>query len=424
MRGRLIYFWKHPSWQQERYHIIFTQLMERISSPDPHFPSSCIKLYELLTKSSTRHDYIRFIRALRKALIHTQPPAKDWLRTICAALYTLDLTPLCQKILKLLKEHGSPLRAFSHLELFPLTYQALFQCPQAFKQPPLARWIQILQSQLNCNFDPLLQDNTPYLLASLQYDNKIRQLLRLGTPTKEGYFATLTKKVKIIPEFLALIEGMEKKGQKHLYINLQQRHKGTLFKEERFRNRAIESLAKKYPATFSIISLPRNSAFYAQSISGDIRASDFKEELLKESTEDTFFFSMPFPLEQRKALIDATHITFFNNKPFLNKSERRIFIEIFYLEIIDYLILELDVDSLNITCRDGIDRAGMTNALFYLWRLLKTNTLTFEEWETIEAILFAPALLVKKRPIRKRRFERFLLTAQHLMDCGAMQKLL
>jgi hypothetical protein len=179
----------------------------------------------------------------------------------------------------------------------------------------------------------------PYMQGNLPYilfENNIR----MGTPTYERHpFAS----AEIIPEFRALLEIYQMKGKKHLYINLQ-KTKADFFAKylgiwnEEHRSVAIEKLSKEFSGTFFVYNFSMNSKSY------------------------------------------------YHNKPDLE-----------YCREIQHLITEIQPDTYNITCRDGIDRAGLINALLY-W---------LEKGEVSETVLFVPALIVRQRAIQKHRFRRF-----------------
>lgn len=260
--------------------------------------------------------------------------------------------------------------------------------------------------------------------------------IRMSTPTigsNEG--------VRVAPEFLAYLDYLKSHGLSHTYVNFQDTRthrskdkvswfdKAKFFgiNNESFRTKAIEQLEKLYPDTFQVISLSRNNAFYEQTSffrnlsNFKVFSEKFIYELMNE--RDNGYFLPASWLRNREEtkvkltrLFEALNHMLFDNKLELSRNERKVFIEAAYFFI---AIMACEgAFSVNLTCKDGIDRAGAAHGLAYLSILCKelvngaSSQRVHELVEKFEGIIFADALTVKHRALMKGRFDRFYETAQ------------
>lgn len=398
-----LFFDQYPLWRKHRYQLILNALKIDITADDP------------------KEVFIRYLTNLRKALSHSkndpllQQKAFDFFTNT-------SLHSFCKEVVQLLKKSRPQNSVDRNLqERLKTTRLQIDNAPRSLKIPLFASIVQFLRGQLNINFDPYTQENTPYKL----FDLPSLPVLRLGTPTYEDYFASITKKAKITKEFLGFIDFLANHGKKLLYVNLQNRTPSWIGRNEAPKCFALESLSRSYPNTLYLITLAKNTLFYHQE--GPYALVDeaiiFRENLFFElrSKEGGFYFkSFPELIESDKIfeqLFAKVYKSYFHEKPSLTLQERLDFIELFYLEIEKYCIAKVKPHFVNLTCKDGIDRAGGANALLYFDTFLKNKeTLTEDEIQDLEAVLFGPAILVKKRPITKNRFERFCSAIKTLKD--------
>lgn len=379
-----------PLWRQFRYKLL-------------------VKNLNIQTETLPKKAFNSFLHEIRRKELHEE----------ALALFTkVEFKSFCKAIVHLMKRIGKAERGDDLFQTLQNTREAIQNTPNALRLPLFSTFCQFVRGQVNFRFDPYMQENTPYIL--FHYNNI--PVIRMGTPTCEGYFAPITETAHITKEFELFLQSYKKRGLKHLYINLQNRVPQMLGKNEAPRCRALEALAEQYPDTFTLVTLTKNSSFYSQEglFEHLDDAAKFKEQLLQQLfLEDSGFFfdQIPLLLESDQifaSLIQKVHTQIFAGKQILNQEERRAFIELFYLELEKYLIDLIKPNSLNISCKDGIDRAGAATSLLYFDTHLKGKKLTDEEVLDLEAILFAPALLVKKRPILENRFRRFMSAARYL----------
>ncbi|MDR3623912.1 MAG: hypothetical protein P4L16_02095 [Chlamydiales bacterium] len=464
---------KKPLWRALRYRLLLKNLKHSIEQESLLFlsiqekntlykkTSALLKLLNSYKEKEDRKVYLTFIKAYRCLLKgseyqqNSSPRSNKMLQHIAKAFFTeVDHHLFCNKLTEIMKRAGSfqlkllnkseydqdarflqwdwflrsPSKnseGFQHIsEDTKHFYNDLLSArasiehaPHALRIPFFAMLWQFMQGQLNLHYDPYTQENTPYKL--FETSNKI-PIIRMGTPTIETIFAPFTKSAAITNEFLAFLDAYKAMNKCHLYINLQNRNEAHFGRNEAPRCKAIEALSVQYPGTIIVLTLAKNTAFYHQEEQfTDIdNAQLFKTELLNQtkSTDGGFYFGdLPEELTSDKFFlshIDYVHTTFFADKALLKRNERLDFIELFYLELEKCYLNSLAIASCNISCKDGIDRAGGANALLYLDLLPKTK----ENLNYLQSVLFAPALLVKKRAITKGRFDRFITTAMRLIS--------
>lgn len=455
----------HP-WRQRRFELTLKQLQEAVQGTVAldrslsflHLQTQAVidtlRSQEFLSYSL---QYETFIKLLRKALKspsyakayrrgywdQSESAPMHLLHKLCIALFSsVDLGEFCLEVVELLEHMGTPTQASSEsasdttqldtplvhtlcpkdlLKSFPKTYQNIRACPQFLKQPLLHHVAQMAQGRLNLAYDPYVQENLPYVLFQISLNQRPVQALRLGTPTIEGIFS----RAKVTPEFRGYLQALQAKGKKHVYFNLQHRKSRYLSANEAPRSHALEQLQYDFPETFTLVSLAKNSPFYYQTgkSAGISNASDFKRHFFHElfAPKGHFYFPKSLQedsfLQQTRALIDTVHTAYFQDMPDLSLPQRLDFIEIFYTLLQESILIHCQADCYNTTCRDGIDRAGGANALFYFYHLLKEGRISSQEaLQQVKAIAFAPAIFVKKRAISQYRLKRFLTAAHRMLD--------
>jgi hypothetical protein len=399
---------RHPKWREMRYKIVLNSLKKA-------FPEHVLSLHKKF--SSHEKHYLAFIKEFRAA--YRKSIDVPLLHSIARHLFLkIDFSHFALSLVEHMAEAGHP-KKMPHgtlIDRFSEIWHGIHDAPHRLKLPMRSMTSQFLRGQFNVKFDPFLQENTPYHL----FNTDKCAFIRMGTPTKEGFFACITRTASVNEEFRAFLESYEETGERHLYINLQDRLKGHPGYDEEPRCKALENLALHHPKSLLIVSLNKNIAFWHQS--GQFKdlcsATSFKEEFLKQLLAGGYHFCEEAHItkELLKKLLFIVHEEFFANSHQLTLTERQDFVEIFYTFLIEYLIETLKPASVNITCKDGIDRAGTSRALYYLYDQLKTKGhLSPTTISHLKAILFAPALLVKKRPPTYHRFCRFQSAASRLL---------
>lgn len=244
--------------------------------------------------------------------------------------------------------------------------------------------------------DSLMEGNLPFLQFMLP-NSKKTAVIRMAMPAldEQRFFSN----EQIHPEFLAFIRGQNK----HLYVNLMKRHgmEGGLSK-------TLESLDSKEPS-FAVVTLDKNSSFYWQEGDFPSAAAAFKELFLRKMLDGKDFFwssQLSKNLEtDLRLILNQVHSDYFHENSLLDQKDRQNFIELTYLAILDYLAETLHPDSMNITCKQAMDRAPSL-AVLWQWKL------GLAKEEELAALLFAPPLLVHNRPTHRSRLNRLILALE------------
>lgn len=245
--------------------------------------------------------------------------------------------------------------------------------------------------------DQFLHANLPSKIGTLHHQT---ELIRMGQPIRDiPGFIWFWPSQEVSPEFLLFLESQPS----HLYINLMKR-KGS----EGSKTKAIEALEKKV-AHLYVVTLDKNSSFYSQSpdkFPTIWKNSEFKKAFLRQLQDKNGHYFWSHHLsdqswqEELIEIINQVHTYYFSNQVELTRQERQDFIELAYLLILDRLVEKWKPASLNVTCRQGIDRGPSLMALWMIHQGL------IDEREAAVQLL-APPLIVRNRPSHRSRIERF-----------------
>lgn len=253
--------------------------------------------------------------------------------------------------------------------------------------------------------------NLPSLLYTIAFFGekgiKRIKMVRMGSPTRESWF----EKPRIIEEFQGFLTHLQRQGKRHLYVNKQK-----TWGEEGRRSEKIKELELSNEHFFCVC-LPSDGDFYHQSgrFENVNQMEVFKPLFSKMLREKINFGYYHLPKCWRedpefckglRRVIDEVHALYFESKEELNPKERQLFIDLSYTHLILYFLKYSEVDSVNITCRDGIDRAGCEQSkLLYYFQIslgIEEETVAHEE---LQFLLHVPVYLAKSRPIVPERRE-------------------
>lgn len=116
-------------------------------------------------------------------------------------------------------------------------------------------------------------------------------------------------------------------------------------------------------------------------------------------------------------MVEQIHQKMFGGKDNLSIEERRIFIRLFYQNLMQKVLLETGVDSYNISCEKGCDQAAATQAEEFAYLAILNNcTNDPEVIKTFETNLFARAVIVNKSSIDEGCLERTIETVKFMLD--------
>ena len=273
----------------------------------------------------------------------------------------------------------------------------------------------IIGGELGSNYDPYLQGNTPYRLFELETTNRRSTCIRMGTTTMQ-----LTPiHPHITPEFVEFLQGQGPK-EHHLYINRQKR---TGVEGER--TRVLEAFQDRpdIQTKLTLVTLAADGDLYNQSdeFAPDCDFGTLKARLISELMQNNegFFFSEG--LKERlggengfatfldHGLEQAQRELGLPNGASLSQNKRRAIVFHFLNKtLVENLVDIVEATTYNNTCKDDIDRGGMANAYLYAMMYRPAADASAAELEkfaqNLEAIAFAPAMIVKKRGVVPHRF--------------------
>ncbi len=254
-------------------------------------------------------------------------------------------------------------------------------------------------------------DPGEYSLRSLSFTEGNTDFLRMPCPVTGS---NMFPNIDLL--FIGYLRDLKAKGEKHFYINNQSRDPdcdNRNFAEaglESKRVRKLEELAesKEFKGVFHVISLPRDSHFYAQKEDKNLTFTAFRQEYLGLITGNRQGFYIPDDLRDPEAfakILDEVHGTYFSARTELSREERKDFIHLFDAHLSEYFLSRLQPESVNITCKDGVDRAVGSSLLLQALLLRKRG-----EKLAREDILYGaawPAVLYHARAPKVHRHERF-----------------
>jgi len=257
-----------------------------------------------------------------------------------------------------------------------------------------------LTGHTNIGFDSHWQGNIPYKLFSTSLRGRFVNFLRMGTPTIEG----LTGLAKITPEFKAYLDDLAFRKEQHLYISLQKRDGN-----EAGRTLALQNLQREPDRkNFKLVVLAQDSSFYKQKGRGIQDADTFKKEFFLQMLEKEgsgFYFPEKWKNKRKfqdklKNLLDDVHYVLFSNKVNLEKQEKLDFIEVYYAYLSIFLSDYSQAGSINISCKDAIDRAGKLNSLVTQLIMIIQGKAEDPRHRQVHGVLtHAPALAAKSQAV-------------------------
>lgn len=269
----------------------------------------------------------------------------------------------------------------------------LFQKIKPFQEGDFFNYLRISLKALNRSKQKTTLSNDSYKEGNLpfwQFTFNGVKVIRMGLPIIETpYLQSLVFPPSINPEFASFL----KTTKRHLYVNLMKR-------------KGLEgpcSLSLEKTPGLTVVTLDKNSDFYWQKGEFPEDAESFKAIFFKQMMDPKGAYFWPFDIAL-EPIFDKVHADYFHNKLTFDTKERQDFIELAYLEILDFLVETLKPETMNITCQHAIDRAP---SLSVLWQF-KHGLASENE---VAALLFTPPLLMHNRSSHESRLERFISAA-------------
>ena len=262
--------------------------------------------------------------------------------------------------------------------------------------------------------DSLMEGNMPSVVV--RYGQKRVPVMRVGTMVLDVKNSSDSPSLAIDESFMHYLKAAGKMGKKHLYVNTVRRGIAHVKKNEIEvrRTKLLEGMESdvQLPA-FRMITLDKNSDFYFQieAFSELKEASQFKKRFLQhlfdEGEDGKFYWSKelkgPLWSDRVRALVEKVHTSYFAGKSELTVEERRAFIEIAYVFLIEAAIQQLDVDVANVSCHYCVDRGASLLGLVSLHQLLQQPEVSGLDLSKMMAYLFGPGIFLHNRPIHDYR---------------------
>jgi hypothetical protein len=341
-------------------------------------------------------------------------------RTLFANLQGLeDMKPIIQGLIqeanaRAIREHVE--EGYSSQKIWSRLsgdYAAMAKLLRHHPNGPLFKVLELLEENPFHVFDPLLQHNIPNQLFDLYAHDKRYPFLRIPAPIYQEFI----NRAIVNDEFkgFLLYYSNPDVAHKHLLINLQDR---TAWREH-VRCLALEELQKvpELQDALTVVTLATDTDFYHQLAPyhqvnhAHLFKEQFKELLLDEHAG--YFFPSTISREELEQFIDQAfeviHRIFFSSKNVLVRDNRLDFIEIFYLLLQLKLIEWTQPDTVSLTCKDSIDIGEAYSAeIFAFLKLINNQEWTDVDWEHLNFMLYAPALLIRERVMLPERFNRMV----------------
>jgi hypothetical protein len=389
-------------------------------------------------------DFQGFLRQALQTNIYqrwmTYPPKEsntlafdliDVVHTLSRALYVNlrgleDMKPVIQGLIqeavsRVSREHTAEIHTSKKVfKCLADEYAAMTKLLKHHPNGPLFKVLEILEEDAFHVFDPILQDNLPNQLYDLYAQDKRYAFLRIPAPIYQEFI----NKAIVNEEFKGFLRYYSQGAipRKHLLINLQDR---TSWREH-VRCLVLEDLQKSHEMenVLTVVTLATDTDFYHQLAPyhqvnlAHLFKEQFKELLIDENAG--YFFPKTIKTDDLSQFIDqafeAIHRIFFSSKNVLVRENRLDFIEIFYLLLQLKLIEWAQPDTVSLTCKDSIDIGEAYHAeIFAFLKLINNQEWTEADWQHMNFMLYAPALLIRERIMLPDRFNR-MLNALKMVD--------
>lgn len=115
--------------------------------------------------------------------------------------------------------------------------------------------------------------------------------------------------------------------------------------------------------------------------------------------------------------IDQIHNKLFGSRKNLTIEERRIFIRMVYQNLAQKVLIETGANSYNASCKDRIDRGAATDAEDFAYLAVLADCMNEPHViEFFKMLVFARAIIVRKRTIIEERLERLIESVKFMID--------
>lgn len=408
-----------------------------------------------------KEEYRELITRLREAVqwAITQPKEEvsPHIYALCHLFYTkVDLNAACHDMIKSfrpsekVKEHPPSNPHFLIRDIDAINRS--IASATAFKQAKVGKAKALANSFVgHCNginiglakvsFDSNLDGNPVHVIQQLtiHHKGKTRTVsnIAMGTPTIEKGRG----KANIAPEYLGFQCSNALQDKKSLYVHFQKLKKSMMTRirggDETARSQAILSLEEKEQLKnhFFLLVLSKNSPFYKQDPNGEgvpEAADQFKNKFINqlfemEKTESGNYISpeiekklnlKDLSLEKwTKKLNEEIHQVVFKGCSILNAEQKKCWIELIHFYLTFLVLLELEIDDLQMLCKDGGDRGAVATQFFSMnLAIINGKEDSPEAKQFLETFLFVRALMIRDRELHAKKKKRFEEVAPTLLN--------
>ncbi len=373
----------------------------------------CIQEAPSSSAKDAKTLYRNFLQDLRSAVMSTVGKEAEIASALCRAHFAIDIkgtTVGTQFTDNILREN----KPFSIQELDAERLHATMKegMTGTTTTMKLAQLGQKLDANLPINsWDPASY-SVRSKLAEIVISGKPRTFLRTACPVVGS-----NSEPEIDPLFIGMLRALKAEGKKYLYINNQSTGDGdSRFNESKLEGNRVAALRGlsndlEFKGMFHVVSFAHDSTFYK---GGDEELNVLKSALLNNLRKGTEGYFLPEVISQdprqtielhkkMDAAIESIHAKYFpgkENLTVLSPKERKEFLHIAYAAIGKIIIETLDIDTLNITCKDGVDRAAGSAA-----NLMAYASDRLVPFDDLLWTLTFPAALNHERPPRADRHE-------------------
>lgn len=259
-------------------------------------------------------------------------------------------------------------------------------------------------------FDPLLFGNLPFAWTQLTHEGRQSKLIRMPAPIIDQGNETI-----IAPEFCAYMRHLKDQRQRHLYANLMDRHNGN----EKRRSQTLLEWSRTTPA-LDYASLDKNSSFYIN------RMGNMSFQQLRQDTKNWLLSHEHhiWPLEQGQLveLVDRalTNIDQAFEQVFFDATSQKRYLDLAHTECLRLLYIQLQPHSINISCKNCIDRGASQQVLLAAWNEYSQGRPFWSEEKG--ALILTSAYLVSGRAMQKNRFDRCIEALRYIEKLQSKQE--
>ncbi len=229
---------------------------------------------------------------------------------------------------------------------------ALEHVGRPFQQNLVTQTLGKLRGAIGIGFDPTSQENVPWKFMTYPMGKGTELVvLRHGNPTIGD---------QVTPEYQAFLRWLETKHKNLLYVNHQTKKGGLEGGAETRRRNAITALQGPHE-NFQVLSLPMDGVLWDKP---SINRDAFIDQLVTAVTREQHGFALPSKLVRSNLpqkcgdIADHVKVSFFQDEAPWTIDTQREFLLLFYSAFKDYLSVQLEIDVMNVTCKDDKDRGN------------------------------------------------------------------